>query len=380
MGPTLVTILALLALATVIVVVRARRRDPCLRDFEAFHVTIAEKGGDLSWGKADVQPNGLEVTYVDPIVAREGHQERSFIFYKEQYGAMEALYRYARGLTDEERRRRRQAIKETTHPSAVRRMRRRLRNWIGMVRDALVQAVSLIIGTAKTRAPGAAVLSSQEQQLKSLSSEIVGQAGNAYDPLLEKHLFSQVVVEVTTGGETRSYCGYLKDYSSQFVEIVDAFANPRGMSAPVEPYGVGDGRQAGLDVSVTDGRLRIANEGPLVLYVERVEAGSWMRPMGAVVPPGYAADLTLPSSADAETVRTHLGTAERIDMVVPRTHALVRHAAHRSRSEDGGENSGNAAKMRSRKRKSDSRSSSSDDEKSSAPRQVSAQDIFTREE
>jgi hypothetical protein len=328
MDTTLLTILLLLALATALALIRSRRRDRCLRSLQDFHVTLAEHGHDLTWGRMQVYATGLEVEYPQAVVARGGHLERSFIFYNDQFDAMTALYRCPRGLSDEEHERRSHLIARTVHPGLHRRVARWIRNWLGMVRDALVQAVGLVIGVAKTQAPGSAVFGTQEQQVKALSGEIIGHTGNAFDPLLERHLFTQVVVEITADGTTRSYCGWLKDYSSQFIEVLDAYANTHDTTPrPVRPYAPADDVLPQLNVRLEEGRIYVTNRSERFFYVEGVDAGSWHQPIDAVLPPGYTADLTLPPDVDPDAVRACVGTADRVDMVVPRRHALVRHAA-----------------------------------------------------
>ena len=327
MDGTLLTILLLLAFATVLAIIQARRRDRCLKDFDQFRVTLAEKGGDLTWGRAEVHASGLEIVYAEPVVTRAGHLEGSFLFFKDQYETMNALYRYPEGLPLAEQERRAEIIARTARPGLGRRLWRKLRTWLSMVRDALVQSVGLVVGmTAKTK-PGAAVLSSQEQQIKALSGEVIGHAGNAFDPLLEKHLFRQVVLEVTLDGATRSYCGWLKDYTSQFIEVVDAYANPAGTRAPEPRCCPGEGRADGVAVRAEHRRLFIENGSSHVLNVLRVEASGWSREVDCLLPPGYVANVVLPAGADAQATCAYVGAAERIDLVVPRTHAIVRHAA-----------------------------------------------------
>lgn len=328
MDTTLLTILVLLALATGLAILRARRRDRCLRALDDFHVTLAEQGGDLVWGRAQVYATGLEIEYPKPVLARGGHLERSFLFYKDQFGTMTALYRCPDGLSDAARARRTAMIERTAHPGPWRRALRWLRNWMGMVRDALVQATGLIIGVAKARAPGSAVFSSQEQHMKALSGEIIGHTGNAFDPLLEQHLFTQVVVEVTTDETTRSYCGWLKDYTSAFIEVLDAYANTSDTAPrPVRPYAPGRTAFPDVDIAVDDGSLCVINRRAEMLYVRQITANDWTHPVDAVLPPGGRVDVTLPPAADPAAARAWVGTADRVDMVVPRRHALIRHAA-----------------------------------------------------
>ena len=185
MDTTFWVIVGIIVIGTVLAMMQARRRDKCLRDFDGFHVTLAEKGGDITWGLMDLYSSGLEIIYDRPVVTRQGHLEGSFLFYKDQYAAIDALFRYPEGLSVEAKQRRRKVIEQTANPGIWRRGKRHIRNWISMIRDALLQVASVAIGAAKTRTPGAAVLSTQEQGLKALSSEIIGHAGNAFDPLLE---------------------------------------------------------------------------------------------------------------------------------------------------------------------------------------------------
>jgi hypothetical protein len=325
MDPTLVIILLLLALATVIAFMQSRRRDKCLRHFDGYHVTLAEKDGSLAWGGTRVYPTGLEVTFATPVPAPAGHNEHSYIFYKEQYAAMDGLYRYASGLPEAQQRRRADIIRQTVDPPLFRRISRKIRNWLGMIRDAMVQAVSVLIGAAKMRAPSSAVLSSQEQGIRALSSELIGHAGNVYDPLLESHLYKQVVVEVTRAGAKRSFCGWLADYSGEFVEVLDAVVNS-GEFHRLKPYGPGENGIPGMEITYDGTRLAIVNNSEQMLFMTQVRIDEMTRIMDVVLPIGFRASLRHEAGEDAD-VQVWLKTARRIDMVVPRSHALVRHAA-----------------------------------------------------
>lgn len=326
MDATLLTILTLFAIGTGIGVLQARRRDKCLRHFDGYRITLAEADGDLVWGDLTVEATGLEVRYVAPVHARRGHLEQSFLIYRDQYPTIDALYRYPLALSPEQQERRARVIRQTVRPSLGRRIGRVLRNWLGMVRDAVVQAVSVIVGVAKTRAPGAAVLASQEAGLKALSSEVIGYTGNAFDPLLERHLSERVVVEVTREGRKREYCGWLKDYSSEFIELLDAVVSDREPMPPT-PFRPGEEPMPGVAIRAEAQTLTVANRGAPMLFVREVRAGDWQRTMALVVPDGATANLMLPPEVDPFDVEVWIGTVQRVDLVLPRTHALVRHAA-----------------------------------------------------
>ncbi len=327
MDATLLTILVLLVLATVVAIVQAQQRDRCLKSFEDDSITLAEEGGDIVWGRARLYTTGLELRYAAPVEAVEGHVEQSFMFYKEEYPKIEALFRVPEGLTAEEQASRRQAIKRTAKPGFFRRTGRKIRNWFALVRDAVVQSAGLIIGFAKARRPG---LASQEANIQKLTSEIVGYAGTAYDPLLEAHLFTQVVVEVTFDSGTRSYCGWLKNYTANFLEIVDAFGNEAGTPDLSGVYTTAHPPED-VEIVMANTRLHVTNRSRFLYYVAHAEVAGARYALGCALPPGSTADLTvaLPEGMTdgGATVAVTMGLVGRVDLVVPRARALVRHAA-----------------------------------------------------
>lgn len=326
MDPTLLTILLVLAVGTGVSILQARRRDRCLRHLDGYRATLAETDGDLVWGDLKVYATGIEVRYVAPVHTGEGHLERSFLLYRDQYASLGAIYRYSRALTEEQRKRRADDLRRTIAPSLWRRTGRTIGNWLSMARDAVTQSVSVVIGMAKARAPGASVLASQEQGLKTLSGELIGYTGNAYDPLLERHLFERVVVEVTRDGRRTSYCGWLKDYSTGFLEILDAIV-PDHDALDLAPYRPGAEPIPGVSLRAELGEITVENRGAPMLYVRELRHGGWSRRMDAVVPPGTTADVRVPPHIPADEVEVWLSTVQRVDMVLPRTHAIVRHAA-----------------------------------------------------
>ena len=326
MDPTLVAILLILVIATVAGVLQTRRRDTCLRHLDGYRVTIGEADGDLVWGDLDAYATGLEIRYAAPVHTDQGHLERSVLFYKDQFPNIHAIYRYPLGLSPEQRERRAEDLRRTVNPSLGRRVARTLRNWVSMVRDSVLQALSLVIGMAKTRTRGAAVLAGQEEGIRSLSNEIIGYTGNAFDPLLERHLFERVVVEVVRGGRQRSYCGWLRDYSAGFVEILDAVVDDREGLA-VAPFRPGTEPVLGVSLRAAGQRIEVENSGAPMVFVRELTCGDWRRAMGVVVPSGFVADVTLPPDVPADEVEVWIGTVQRVDMVLPRSHALVKHGA-----------------------------------------------------
>ncbi|GAI15097.1 unnamed protein product [marine sediment metagenome] len=75
---------------------------------------------------------------------------------------------------------------------------------------------------AKTANPALATIASQQKSMKRVEKVVTGYLGRSYDPILEKHIGKQVVLEITTdNGEVQEHVGIFKDYSQQFLQVMD---------------------------------------------------------------------------------------------------------------------------------------------------------------
>ena len=323
---TLLTILVVITIATLLALIRVQKRDRCLTHFDGYHVTLAEKDGRVTWGEVSVLSSGMELHYPGPRRNKKGFWQQSFLYYRDQYDALDGIYRSTAGLSDLQLASRARYIQRTANPGLPRRVYRKMRNWIGMVRDALVQTVSLLLGAAKGMAtPAASVLTRDQERVSTLSAEIIGHAGNSFDPLLERHLFTRVIIDVTRQGERQSYCGYLADYTANFLEIIDAQVNALDEEFEVQALKPGNILIDGLEIEVEDDRLVVENKTGRVILLHRLIHRSEARTLGAVVPDGFVASLRVGTQFDTDELEVVVGSADRVDMLVPRTHAIVRH-------------------------------------------------------
>jgi hypothetical protein len=75
---------------------------------------------------------------------------------------------------------------------------------------------------AKTANPALAAVASQQKSVKRFEKGVAGYLGRSYDPILEKHIGKWVVLEITTNEEeVQEYAGIFKDYSRQFLQVMD---------------------------------------------------------------------------------------------------------------------------------------------------------------
>ncbi len=301
---------------------RSRRKDPCLHSFEGFHVTIERTDDKVVWGVLDVESTGLELIYRDDVQDSK-HIESSYLLFGEEYKDIQAIYRFADQLTPENKRRRERDIRRSFHPGFVERSKRGLRKFIGTASESINEVVGLLVGRAKKPA-GRYINDQSEKSLYRLSENLIGHAGGVFDPLLERILGQKIVVEVMEGGEVHEHVGILKNYSPDFIEVLDV-QFPQKQALPLGPDGCeGDGC---LQVSVEPGKLVAANPSGEPVLIQSLHLGAEEKLLNVVVDSGESVDLFL--EGPLEQAVLHVRVVRELDMIVPRTRSVIRHRAER---------------------------------------------------
>ena len=218
---TAITILFIIFAAGLGAFIRKRSRDKCLRDFERNMTTLEEISGKIIWGLLRVENTGLEFIYSQKQKDADGHEEASYLFYKYEYLNIQAMIRFHDDLSEKNKKEREKELERTYHPKWRRRLKRRLLNVFRTVRDSVVEIINLLINQAKRATPAGKVLTSQDKYVTQMKQELVGSVGTSFEPLLEQYIGRKVVLEMIKGDKVLEYCGVLKDYTADFIEIMD---------------------------------------------------------------------------------------------------------------------------------------------------------------
>ena len=217
----LITILFIIVTTIVSTVLSSRKRDRCLTSFCDFMVTLKEKDNKRVWGYLAVETSGLELLYSEDYPDQD-HIETSYILFKEEYDRIYLLLRFHSELSEANKRRRIQEVKKAYHPWPPRLLARKVRNVANTCKDSIFEVLGLAMTRAKTASPALATITSQQQSIKRMEKGIAGYLGRSYDPVLEKHIGKHVVLEITPDdGEVLEYVGIFKEYSPQFLQVMD---------------------------------------------------------------------------------------------------------------------------------------------------------------
>ena len=199
----------------------SRRRDRCLISFCDFMVTLLEKDGKRVWGHLVVETSGLELLYSEDYLDQD-HIETSYILFKDEYDMIYLLLRFHSELSEANKLKRIQEIKNAYHPWPLHSLARKARNVANTCKDSIFEVLGLAMTRAKTANPALATIASQQKSVKRAEKGVVDYLGRSYDPILEKYIGKRVVLEITTvDGEVLEYVGIFKEYSSHFLQVMD---------------------------------------------------------------------------------------------------------------------------------------------------------------
>lgn len=227
------SIILILGLAIFGAILRARRRDVCLKSFTGYLVYVRLKNGKQIWGELLTDATGIELAYRADHPDEEGHVESSYIIFSGEYPNVQLIIRFLNELTERNVKRRQKKLDRSYKPNVLRRGRRKFRNWFNMIRDAVSQAFTSIISAATKAAP--APVTSQQKSVTGSGKELVEWFGNAYDPILERHIGRKIVVEVSSpDGVVHEYVGVFREYSGDYLEVMDVTFEEDGVKQQVD--------------------------------------------------------------------------------------------------------------------------------------------------
>jgi hypothetical protein len=314
-------------LALVGAYLRSMVRDRCLKSWDGFHITVERADGKVIWGVMHLEPTGMELLYLDTI-QDEKHIESTFLIYNSEYKNIQAIYRYAEKLSEWGKKQRARDIKKSFHPGPIRRLGRRTRNFLSTATDSLNEVVGVILG--RVQKSGSRFLTDKDTDtLGKLSGQVIGQTGSMYDPLLEHYVGRRVVIELAEGSEVHEHVGIFKNYSADFIEILEV-QYPQRRTFALTPEGTFQSER--LVVFGRSGMLEVSNHDSWPILIISLKDGDREEPINAVVDTGETIIL-YPKFERLHAPHLIVQAVQELDMIVPRSRCVVRHRAESAKPE-----------------------------------------------
>lgn len=320
------TILFIFLTAVVSVVLKLRQKDKCLKLFHGYHVSYLTSAGQAIWGDLVVYSQGLELRFDAPHTTRRGLIKSSAILYEADIAQCVAICRIEASLSDREKRLRQKQIRRSFRPGLIRRLMRWLRNIINTLRDAFSKALSAVIGQLAKARPGSTVLTTQQTGVNEIGQTLLFAAGNAYEPILEAHVGTPVIVRVAppaaTGQPAFELPGYLVDYTDRYIAVFNVTHEPMQR---IEWELSESAERPNVKVDISADELRITCTGPDVILVKEIRHGERVSRLEVPLTPGCSVCVSTDPSGGPTSLL--LERTRAIDMVCPRSLATVHFGA-----------------------------------------------------
>jgi len=211
--------------ATVAAIAARRKRDRCLKYFNREPVMVLMQSGKWLWGRFIAYPKAMELVFEKPEKNKSGHAKASYVLYTPEVDGIKKILQTPPSAGTEEYKRWQKEVERIANPSLLRRFRRWIWNVFNTLRDAVSQSLGMILGTLKSKSPMGKVASA-DKRAGEIGNTLLGTVPNAYEPVLEKYLGKQVIVEMLENGELVEFAGLLQEYSGKYLLLRDVAYKP----------------------------------------------------------------------------------------------------------------------------------------------------------
>jgi len=220
-----VTLIVIMVSALIGAFRRRRKIDKCLKDFENSPTTVERINGEImAKGILNVENTGLELKYPEKIIGNNGLEETSCLIFKYEYTQIQAVIRYHDELSEKGKIAREKELRRTYKPSFFRRTRRKFQSILKTIKDSLSEIANTMFSQFKKTSTGA-IFKTHDKYVKQINSDLIESVGSAYEPLLERYIGYKVVFELIKEDKLYKYSGILKEYTTDFIEIIDVNYN-----------------------------------------------------------------------------------------------------------------------------------------------------------
>ena len=211
--------------ATITAIAARRKRDRCLKYFNREPVMILMDSGKWLWGRFNAYPKALELVFEKPELDDSGCRKSSYVLYTPEGDGIRKILQLPPLAGTPEHEKWQREIQRIAHPSMIRRIRRSVWNVFNTLRDAVSQSLSMIIGNMKKSTPVGKVAGA-DKRAGEIGNTLLGTVPNAYEPVLEKYLSKQVIVEMLDDGEVVEFAGLLQEYSGKYLLLRNVAYQP----------------------------------------------------------------------------------------------------------------------------------------------------------
>jgi hypothetical protein len=318
-----ITLLVVFLSAFLGAIIPLLRTNRCLALFDDYHVTYTSEKGDVRWGDLNASSHGVELVYDSPFTNSRGMRKTGMLVFEDELEKCFGFCRTVHSLNETERQDRARQITVTFNPNLYRRTLRYSRNAFDMFRDAISKSFGLAAGAVSGRLGTA--LSKQKGEIGDIGDTLTGVFGNAYEPLLERLIGKNVILQcATVAGASDTvveFSGYLVDYTEKYLAVFNIEQNPLEI---IELEVTESVEAVHYKISVLGDHLTIRSTGREALVLREISQGSSVTKFDVAILPGCEHRISI---VKGQVVALCLERTYELDLVIPRNKARIRFAS-----------------------------------------------------
>jgi hypothetical protein len=225
--------LLLFVTATITAIATRRKRDRCLKYFNHDPVMILMESGKWLWGRFHVFPKAMELTFEHPEADESGYKKASYVLYTPEVAGIKKILQPPPLTGTPAHEKWKKELQRIANPSLARRFKRWLWNVFNTLRDAVSQSMGMVIGSMKKSTPIGKVAGA-DKHAGEIGNTLLETVPNTYEPVLEKYLSKQVIVEMLEDGKVIEFAGLLQEYSGTYLLLRNVVYQPEiGFNTPL---------------------------------------------------------------------------------------------------------------------------------------------------
>ncbi|QDU33847.1 hypothetical protein KS4_19060 [Poriferisphaera corsica] len=314
------TVIFIFISAVIGVIVTQRKRDKCLKLMHDYHVSYINNKGEAMWGDLFVFSSGLEINYDKIHETRDGLLKASSLIYDIDLVNCSAICRVNSAQSAKENSAREKQIKRTFSPGLLRQCIRGFRNILNTLKDAFSKAFSLLLGQLSKASPQNA-LTGQQGNMDQIGQMVLGAAGNAYEPLLEKHIGRPVIMQTRFKSGDQEIItelpGFLADYTDKYV----ALFNRQHQPIKTQEVEVTDTHTSTyFAICRNENSIQVTATSTDLIVINWLQTSKRIINLQITLTPGSSVDLPHDNS---QSVKFSIDQTRRVDIVCPRSNAVV---------------------------------------------------------
>tara|TARA_Y100000589_G_scaffold331525_1_gene385460 strand:- start:1497 stop:2258 length:762 start_codon:yes stop_codon:yes gene_type:complete len=201
--------------------IKGSKKDRCLRIFQSRKCHLYLSNSEVIWGKMYITSNAIELQFTDihkKTFNDIDYNKVNYILYKTEFVEIEKIVSFVNcdDINNIKSESRELELKKLLNPNIFVKLLRKIVIFFNIVKDAIFDIAGNVMSKSKISS------SNKDKILGSFKDNSLNDfSGESHQPVWEKYIGKNVIVEQVLNETKTEYIGVLKEYSANYILIYD---------------------------------------------------------------------------------------------------------------------------------------------------------------